>query len=156
MTIVPKRWYSWDFDVVDGERHLAVVDVSSWREKGLLTVEGVEHRVYREGAMSDFILERGGTVLARGTKPSAFRDTILVGYSGRQYMLRKKSVWRRAFILLDGDNEIGSLAPDSIWTRHATVSLPRDWPLPINVFVIWLAIILWKREADAGAVAASV
>ena len=66
LTIIPKAWYSWDFSVLDGDRQLAFMDLSSWREKGILTIDGVEHRVYREGAMSgDFVLERDGTVLAR-------------------------------------------------------------------------------------------
>jgi hypothetical protein len=36
-------------------------------------------------------------------------------------------------------------------TRDATVDLPPDWPLAVTTFVIWLAIILWKRDADSGA-----
>jgi hypothetical protein len=160
LTVVPKRWYSWDFEVVDGERQLAFMDLSSWIEKGVLSVDGVEHRVYREGmASGDFILERSGTVLARGTKPSAFRNTFIVSHHGREYTLRKKSAWGRAFVVIaDGpgeagsriESEIGSLAPQSAWTRRATVDLPKDWPLAIRVFVIWLAVIIWKREANAG------
>jgi len=163
LTIIPKAWYSWDFSVVDGDRQLASMDLSSWREKGILTIEGVKHRVYREGAMSgDFVLERDGTVLARGTKPSAFFSTLIVAHQGREYRLEKKSVWRRAFVLLAcglgeagsaREKEIGSLVPANAWTRKASVDLPKDWPLPVRVFVIWLAIIMWKREADAAVAA---
>jgi hypothetical protein len=152
LTLMPKQWWSWDFLVMEGPRQLAFVDVSSWWEKGILTVEGVVHRVYREGATSgDFILERQGQVLAQATKPSAFRDTIILRYDGREYILRKKSIWRRAFILMSGGTEIGSLAPNSTWRRDATVTLPESWPRPIGVFVIWLAILLWKRDAHAAA-----
>jgi hypothetical protein len=151
LTIAPAHWYSWNFDVLDGARRLAQVDVSSWREKGVVTIDGVEHRVYREGALGDFILERTGTVLARATKPSAFRHTMIVTYQGREYELRKSSAWRRTFVVLDGDTQIGSLSPNSTWTRQATVDLPAKWPLAVRTFVIWLAIILWKRDANAGA-----
>jgi len=151
LTIAPLHWYSWDFDVLDGTRHLAQVDVSSWREKGVVTIDGVEHRVYREGVLSgDFILERHNTVLARATKPSAFQKTMIVTYKEREYVLRKPSAWRRAFVVVEGDRQVGSLSPHSAWTRKATVDLPAEWPLAVRTFVIWLAIILWKRDADAG------
>lgn len=65
--------------------------------------------------------------------------------------LRAKSVFRRGFVLLDGDREIGSLSPEGIFTRRATVDLPQALPLPVKVFIIWLAVILWKRSSDAAA-----
>jgi len=156
LTLTPRRWYSWDFIVTDDSRQVAEMDLSAWREKGVLVVQGADHCVYREGAMSgDFILERAGAVLARATKPSAFHRSFVLDYKGRQYTLRAKSTFRRAFILLDGASQIGSLAPNSMWTRTATAHLPDDWPLPLQVFAIWLTIVMWKREADSGAVAAS-
>jgi hypothetical protein len=162
LTIIPKAWYSWNFRVVDQDRPLAFLDLSSWREKGTLTIEGVEHRVYREGVMSgDFVLERNGTVLARASKPSALFNRFVVAHQGREFTLEKKSIWRRAFVLQSRlgeagsarETEIGSLAPVSTWTRKASADLPNDWPLPLKVFIIWLAIIMWKREANAAGAA---
>jgi len=152
ITMVPKRWYSWDFAVMHGDRTVAVLDLSSWRERAEIVIGEVTHRVYREHAMSgDFIIEAGGRQLARATKPSAFRHTIIVHYRGKDYTLRKPSVWRRAFVLMDGERQIGSIAPASTWTRRATAELPPDWPAPITAFVIWLVIVLWKRDANSGA-----
>ncbi|HKE87943.1 MAG TPA: hypothetical protein VKB50_29510 [Vicinamibacterales bacterium] len=150
MTIVPLNWYSWNFDLLEGTRRLARLDLSSWRERGVLSVEGINHRVYREGAASgDFVVARDGLVLARATKPSAFRAQFVVSWNGREYTLRRESIWRRTFVLLDGDTKIGSLVKDSAWKRNATIELPKTWPLPIRVFVIWLALIIWKRDANA-------
>jgi hypothetical protein len=150
LTIVPRHWYSWDFDLTDGNRPLAGLEMSRWREKGVLTVDGVDHRVYREGLMSgEFILERDGVVLARATKPSAFRNAFELNFGGWKYTLRKKSMWSRSFVVEGGEREIGSLVPKSMWSRRARVTLPPDWPLPVRAFVIWLTLILWKREYDA-------
>jgi hypothetical protein len=72
MTMVPRRWYSWDFSVMSGDRTLAVLDLASWRERADIMVGDVTHRVFREHAMSgDFIIEAGGRELARATKPCA-------------------------------------------------------------------------------------
>jgi hypothetical protein len=152
MTMVPRRWYSWDFSVMSGDRTLAVLDLASWRERADIMVGDVTHRVFREHAMSgDFIIEAGGRELARATKPSAFRHTTIVHHGGKDYTLRKVSMWRRGFVLMDGERQIGSIAPESLWTRRATAQLPPDWPVAIKAFVIWLVIILWKRDANNNA-----
>jgi hypothetical protein len=147
---IPKRWFSWDFAVRKGSQPVADIDVSWWREKGLLTVEGTTYEVYREGAFSGaFILASAGSALARAEKPSAFRRSFIIEHAGRQYTLRAKSAWGREFLLLDGPREIGSLSPEGLFTRRATVDLPEHLPLAVRVFIIWLAVLLWKRESDS-------
>ena len=156
LTAIPKRWFSWDFTVMDGAQAVGEIDVSCWREKGMVTVEGIDYRVYREGLMSgDFILASNDSVLARASKPSAFRRAFTIQYAGREYTLLAKSALRRAFALLDGNREVGSLSPRSIFTRRAAVDLPENLPLPLKVFIIWLTVILWKRESDSSAAAGS-
>jgi hypothetical protein len=100
--------------------------------------------------MGDFIIEANGRELARATKPSAFRDTVIVHVGGKDYTLRKPSIWRRGFVLMDGERQIGSISPESVWTRRSAADLPSDWPVPIKSFVIWLVILLWKRNANSG------
>src|SRR5262245_39650700 len=117
MKVIPKAWYSWDFSVEGDGRTLATLDLSAWREKADIVIDDVTHRLFREHVMSgDFVIERGGQVLARATKPSAFRQAFLVSYNGKTYSLNRASMWRRAFTLLDGDRQIGSISPDSAWT----------------------------------------
>ena len=154
LTAVPTRWFSWEFTVNDGPRAVATIDVSWWREQGTLTVGGVDHRVYREGMLSgDFILEAAGSVVARARKPSVFRRAFEIEHGRRRYELHATSVLRRRMVLLEGDKTIGSLSPQGVFTRRADVDLPPDLPLAVRVFVIWLAVILWKRESDSGAIA---
>ena len=113
LTATPKTWYSWDFAVArhdpwaearalrsDSAPTVAHIDVSAWREKGVLNVEGINYRVYRESAMGDFVLTRDGAVLARATKPSAFHRSFTLDYDGKQYTLCAKAAFRRAFALL--------------------------------------------------------
>ena len=154
LTATPKTWFSWDFTIMDGPRAVGEIDTSSWREKGVLTVQGVDYRVYREGVISgDFMLASTESILARAKKASAFRRSFIIEHGGKVYTLRAKSAFRRAFELLDGNREVGSLSPRGIFTRRATVDLPADLPLFLKVFIIWLAVVLWKRESDSAAVA---
>lgn len=108
LTLIPKSWRSDGFIVSNGSSAVAEINVSGWqgwREKGLLTVEGVDHYAYREvygdGAMSgDFVLEQNGAQLARAEKPSAFRNVFVLEYARKRYTLRK-SAWTRTVLLLD-------------------------------------------------------
>jgi hypothetical protein len=154
LTAVPKRWFSWDFTVSEGDRSIAFIDTSFWRERGVLRVDGVDHQVYRERMLGgDFILETAGAVVARAQKPSAFRRAFAIEHRGRRYTLRATSAVRRRMALFEGDRSIGALSPQGIFTRRVNVDLPPDMPMAVRVFVIWLAVILWKRDADGGAAA---
>ena len=126
---------------------MADVDISWWREQGTLTVEGVRYQMSRDGWMSGaFLLEREGSLVARAEKPSAFSRKFLVRYGDREYTLRGRSAFRRAFVLLDGSRQIGSIEPTGALTRKAMADLPASWPLPVRAFVIWLTMIQWRRE----------
>jgi hypothetical protein len=155
LELAPMSWFSWDFRVLQNGSLLANIDVSSWREKGVLAVGGSNYKVYREGLMSGrFILEGNGTEMAFAEKPSALRRSFTVQHDGRTYVLQAESAFKRTFVLLEQGEQIGSIVPAGMFTRKATVNLPDVLPLPVQVFLIWLTVILWKRDSD-GAVAAS-
>lgn len=157
LTVIPKSWFSWDFTLMEGSRAVADIDVSRWREKGMLTVDGIDYMVYRKGFMSGtFILELDGTELARAEKPNAFHRAFRIEYADKQYTVRAKSVFRRGFLLLDGDREIGTLLPKGVFSRQATAEFPEEIPLRVKVFIIWLAVILWRRESNSGAATGTV
>jgi hypothetical protein len=157
LSAVPKHWFSWDFAIQDATRHpVAEVRLSSWRERGAVSVQGVEHRVSRHGVLRGaFVLERGGSVLARAEKPSAFRREFQIEHDGKQYTLKARSIWRRERVLYDGDKEIGAVVPEGLFNRRARVELPDDLPLVLRLFVVWLTMLLWKRDSDVAAVSGS-
>ncbi len=155
LRVVPTHWYSWDFTVLEGSEAIAEIDISWWREKGWLRVRDESYRVSREGWVSgSFTLESSGSILAQARKPSAFRRSFVVEHGGRQFTLNAKSAFGRAFVLSENSRALGSLAPDGWLTRRATADLPEDLPLSVRVFIVWLAVILWKRESDSAAAGA--
>lgn len=150
LKLVPKNLFSWDFTVLDESRPVAAIDMSWWGEKAELTVEGINYDAYREGMFSgDFILESAGSRLAAAQKPSAFQRSFIVNHAGKEYTLRASSALKRQFVLLDDSAEIGSISPDGFLTRHAAVDLPVEIPLPVRIFIVWLVIIMWKRQSDS-------
>ena len=152
---VPKSWWSWDFAVLDGAQPIADIHLSRWGDKGRLTVQGSAYEVHREGWFGAFVLEKGGAVLARAEKVSAFHRSFAIEHEGLRYTLRAASVFGRSFLLVHGPRAIGSVSPAGMFTRRTLVDLPEELPLPLRVFIIWLALILWRRASNAATAGAT-
>ena len=156
LRIRPARWFSWDFTVERDGRAVAELDFSWWRERGELAIAGETYAITREGFISsDFTMTApGGAVVATASKPSVLLRRFAIVHGGHTVTLEARSAWRRTMdVLLDG-HAVGAITPDGAWTRRASADLPDALPLPVQVFVVWLAVLLWKREHEA-AVAAS-
>jgi hypothetical protein len=150
MLAIPRNWFSWDFTLFDEGHSLAKIRMSSWREKGTLTIADQTYRVYREGLFSgSFILESRGTVLARAAKPSAMTRRLVVDCGGSEFELKPLSAFSRKFQLRSGGAIVGTLSPGGFLSRRMNVELSPDLPLPARVFVVWLAVLLWKRESES-------
>ena len=149
---IPRHWYSWHYDLMEGVTRLAEVRISSWRDAGQLTVGQNTFRVYRQGLYKGtFFLESNESILAQAEKPSVFWRWLDIQHQDRHYVLKTVSVFGRRLVLLDGSVEIGSLTPRGLFSRRATVNLPEDLPAPLKAFIVWLAVLLWKRDAATGA-----
>ena len=152
----PRGWFSWNFLISEGENEVADIRLAMLREAGELVVLDKTYRVNREGIMSGaFVLQEGQMELARAEKPSAFQRSFLVSYDGRSYSLGAESAFRRRFVLKENDGRVGSIYPLNAFTRKCAVDLPSDILLPVRVFMVWLVIILWKRDSDSAAVVAT-
>jgi hypothetical protein len=152
LTAIPRHWFSWDFTLFEKDRSLAEIDMSAWREKGELTVTNTTYRVYREGLFSGaFILEGNGAVVARAEKPSAMTRRVVLNFGSTQFELKPRStLFFRTFHLLSGKRIVGTLSPRGFLSRRMDIELSDDIPLPIKVFVVWLTVLLWKRDSDGG------
>ena len=152
LTAIPRNWRTWDFALVDGGKSLAEIDMSSWRERGTLTISNEIYRVYRERLFTGaFVLESNGVVVARATKPSAWTRRLIVEFGGSEYELKSRSSFSRGFRLLKDGALIGTLSPSGIMSRRMNVELTEELPLSLKAFVVWLTVLLWKRAAEAAA-----
>jgi hypothetical protein len=154
LQLEPTRWFSWAFTVADDGQPVGTLDISAWRERGEVTVAGQTLRIVRQGFVSsDFRLEGGGTVVATATKPSVFRREFALTFSGRTLRLQPRSAWGRALVLREGERDVGEVKPRALWSRRATATLPDTLPAPVRLFVLWLAMLVWKRDDDAASAA---
>ncbi len=147
---VPKNWYGMNYFLQQQDQLVGEVNNSKWRERARLELEEGSYELHREGVCSgDFLLERDGKVIARASKPSAFKCTFEVELPNRHVVLRKVSPWRLNFGLFDGERQIGSVYTQGLFTRRMHIDLPADWPLAIRSFVFWLVFVMYKRQQAA-------
>jgi hypothetical protein len=146
---VPKGWFSNGFRLQQAHGTVAELNVSGWKEKAEFDIAGGQYRLYREGwASGAFVLESNGKVVARAMKPSAFKARFQVEVGGRTFDLRR-TTWSSSFGLFEGDRQVGSVRRAGMLTRRAVIELPDAWPLAAQVFVFWLALVMWNREQSA-------
>src|SRR5262249_37123684 len=158
LNALPKGWFSWDFSLHDSSGGV-VGDVllSSWREQGAITIRGgPRYTVRRQGILGPFVLEApDGSGAASAVKPSVLRREFNVEHGGRLYALRAVSALRRQCLVLCEDRPLGRVSPDSWFSRRARLEIADDVPLVLQAFLVWLTLLMWKRDSDGGAAAAA-
>ena len=144
----PTNIFSYNFRLREDDAPVGELIASLWWEKARVSLADGSYDLYRESLFSgDFLLARDGTIIARAAKPSVLQNKFEVHFADRHLLLRKISIWRRPFAVFDGGTLIGSIYPVGPFTRRSNIDLPTPLPLPVRVFLFWLALILWKREA---------
>ncbi len=148
---VPDGWLSWNFTIFDDRRAIAKIDLAWVREAGELHLDGVKYRVCREGILSGaFVIEKEGLVLASAEKPSALIRSYTLHYNNKSFILGAASAMQRKFVLREGGQQVGSVWPENAFTKKAVIDLPADIAMPVRIFMVWLTLIMWKRdEAEA-------
>ncbi|MBN1362486.1 MAG: hypothetical protein JW993_17955 [Sedimentisphaerales bacterium] len=152
----PKSLFSWGYELRRGTLVVARMDMTWLSEGGSFTWEGIGYRLSRQGFWSgDFLLEGAGQIPARATKPSPFRRHFEVHVGPRVLALEAVSPLTRAFRLLENGSLVGAVTPRSFFSRCCTVDFPDDLPVPVQVFLFWLVVLMWRRAANSSAAGAS-
>ena len=126
------------------------IDCARLWERATITVGGTTYSAAREGKMSGaFYLEANGNRLVSAEKPSALHRLFIVQVDGRTYTLKAAGAFGRAFVLTEHEVQIGSIAPNGWFSRTCTAELPDDLALEVKAFVIWLVIVMWRRQEQA-------
>lgn len=147
----PRHLFSWDFDLLLDDGSSIALDMGWLREGGRFTWAGTEYQVLREGFwFSDFLLMADGQVLARGTKISLFGRSFAVRLSDRELKLWA-SWFSRRFELIEQDAVVGMVSPDGFFTRSCTGEFPKDLSVPVQVFLLSLVLLMWRRQNNAAA-----
>ena len=157
--VAPDGW-SWSrYSVRRDGQVVARLTFRAMREAGDIVVDGERHEVRRERAgggrwlLRPVIEGAPGRAVAVAEKPSAWRHRFVVRAPGRSTALhvQRPSALRRTYEVREADRVIGRLRQVSMWRRRISVDLPDDLPPQVQVFVVWLVLLLFRRDDSAAA-----
>ncbi len=152
LEILHTGWFTGKHEVRKNGVPVAKMDMSNWREKGILTIGNTTYEVFRERMRSNrFDLVSNGAQLAHAEKQRILSRTFNIEHAGRTFTMRKQSIFLSRFVLRENDRVIGTVKPKGLFKRSAVTELPDELPLPLVLFVAWIALILWKRQTEASA-----
>jgi len=152
LTAKPTGLLSSDFHLARDGRPLATLRQSAVREKATVTLDGVEYDLRNQLLGRDFLLRREGRLLARADK-RAFRYAfdVTVGPEGpAPRTFRYASVGLLVggrFRLTEGERTLGEAAKVMLG-RTARTSFPDAMPLELEVFLLWIALMMWRRDRN--------
>lgn len=151
---VPKSWFSYDFAVSDSTgTPVGSADLSNWRERAELDVEGRHYEAHHGSWEKEFVLadEDDRTVVV-AEKLSAWKERFSFEHDGHHYELRKESVWKSDLVLSrEGVGTAGHVRRKGVFKREWEAELPDELPVEVGVFVVWLAVLLARRSDSAAA-----
>ncbi|RMH22245.1 MAG: hypothetical protein D6696_03875 [Acidobacteria bacterium] len=150
MHAVPSNWFSWNYDVSDRDGPLTRIDLGWLRETGGFELGGRRYRLARRGWLGHFELRRDdGRLICRAAKPSAFRRLFEIDLGDDKLILEAESIWGRGFVLRRRRKRAGVIRPESPLSRRIEAELPEELAAEVQVFLLWLVILVWRRHASA-------
>lgn len=145
----PKHLFSWGFVLYANQMHLATIDMDWFVERGQFEWENNIYQLGKEGVWSgEFYLQKNTEVIAKALKPNPFTRRFILNFENRQMILAADSPLTRCFSLLENDKVIGSIRPNHPFTRETSIEFFDDLDVPLQVFIFWLVILMWRRAAS--------
>lgn len=152
LTARPQRIFSSRFELHDDDGTVGDLKMSNLRESAKAVVNGRQLTFYRDGFLrGPYLLEADGKLIAKAMKPSFLRANFEISFGNARCELKKKGLFRSAFEVLAEGRVVGKVERKSVWKRSAQIDLPPEWPDALSTFILWLGLVMWKREAAAAA-----
>jgi hypothetical protein len=146
----PTRWWASTYAVREDGVPLTELSFRALREGGRFVLGGVPYTLRRERMAGDFLLEGlDGAEVARARKPSAFRRRFELRHQGGALRIEPTSGWGRRYRVVDGGRQVGEVRRRSAFRRQVDTDLPDDLPRPVQVFVLWLVLLMFRRDEAA-------
>ncbi len=149
LTGIPKSWITWDYELRDKSTLVATLYLDWMVERARCTIFGRSWDLGRESWYSGaFFVKQAGRVAASAAKPNSLLRSFQVKFDAKVYRWEAESAFVRAFRLLDGEQVIGSMRPENVFTRRATIELPDEFSAERKAFLVWLALLMWRRQKN--------
>lgn len=147
------RYYALKRDGVD----IGQIDCGGIRQPASITIGEATFRPARDGVLrATYHLDGDGARLASATPAGTGLRRFTVEAGARTFTLAVASWSGRRFTLTENGAAVGTIARSGIFSTKSQADLPDNVPLAVQAFLIWLVIIVWRRQAATNAVISGV
>lgn len=137
---------------------MAVLRASNWKEAATAIVgERVWVFSKRKGELTArWDVEPQDTARLRAAQKSFWKSTWTVDLEGRPVEMQNASMWRSTHRYLSGGKQVAESGTTGRWSPRPTLTADDALPLHQQVFLLWVELVLSRRNAAAaGGVAAA-
>jgi hypothetical protein len=137
---------------------MAVLRASNWKEAATAIVgERVWVFSKRKGELTArWDVEPQDTARLRAAQKSFWKSTWTVDLEGRPVEMQNASMWRSTHRYLSGGKQVAESGTTGRWSPRPTLTTDDALPLHQQVFLLWVELVLSRRNAAAaGGVAAA-
>ncbi len=133
------------------------IDCGGIRQPASIVIGDATFRPARDGVLrTTYHLDGNGSRLASAAPAGAASRRFTVEAGARAYTLAVTSWSGRRFTLSENGAAVGTIARTGFFTTKCKADLPDDLPLEVQAFLIWLVIIIWRRQAATNAIISGV
>jgi hypothetical protein len=130
---------------------VAVLRASNWKEAATAVVGD---RVWtfdkRKGELAArWAAEPAEAVRLRATQRSFWRSTWTIDLEGRQVEMRNLSMWKGTHVYSSGEVQVAVSGSTGGWSPRPTLDADDALPLHQQVFLLWLELVLSRRNNAA-------
>ncbi len=147
----PKSVLSWNFEL-SGNDFKASVKLNRLKEEGTILLNNTTFTVQKNGLFKgQWSLLKEGQEIASAIKTAALFRAFEVKTSTGDYEVIAESSMKRSFLIKNKNKVIGSITPNSAFTRKARIEMEvNDSDAQLVVFAFWLTIMMWRRASRSG------
>jgi hypothetical protein len=150
LRVVPRRWLSRDFAVLENERSIAAVRFERSSGAAKFTIGDAAYTIRQEQpGYGVWALEtEGGAIAGARSVRTLFRHSCVVEYAGKRYQLEDRSVFRRNLVVREGVQYVGYIESERALTNELSACLPEYLPLVVRVFIVSLVMDPWADQDE--------
>lgn len=154
LTCLPESICSWNYKIIFADsKTTASAQFDIWSEQGGITLNSNYYSIQHARLSDKWTLESKGRVVAVAIKPNPFGRLFKVSYDSQNLVLRADSPFTRSFLIEQDDKLLGTIRPRHAFTKRASIDCPSSIAIPVQIFMFWLTVLIWKRAENNSAAA---
>jgi len=152
--IAPHGFFSRHYDLIRGGEIVATLRMSLWREGCEFAIAGHAFAIRRVSMWKDGFQLFAGDQSVCDVKRSFWSRRFEMAAVDQQWVLQPAGWFTRTYQLLAGEREVGTIRHAGWFTRGRVAEFAADVPPPVQVFAIFLVLVISRRQQSHAAAGA--